>query len=303
MTKRVSIGLPTYNRPDLLHAALASLTAQTHRELEIIVSDNASPGPQVRELVAALAQRDPRIRYLRHATNQGAAANFKSVLTAATAPYFMWAGDDDLWEPTFVAHCLGLLAANPDAQMAFGGIDNINTGGDTIRTYPGFSRFTSTGDRARDIALFIADPDVLGKPNLIYGLYRREALAAVVAECWDTAQFASYGGDMVLVFAFVCRHPIVASDEVLVHKRVLTASMEAPVTRDPETILPPPGELVSFVRRHLAVTPDSATRAITARAFRQRLVRQTARAAGSAAFWQAAASAGGRRLARLAGRN
>jgi len=30
MQHRVSIGLPTYNRPDLLRAAVASLAAQTH---------------------------------------------------------------------------------------------------------------------------------------------------------------------------------------------------------------------------------------------------------------------------------
>ena len=47
----VSIGLPTYNRPENLEKALKCITNQTYKNIEIIVSDNASPNYKVQEIV------------------------------------------------------------------------------------------------------------------------------------------------------------------------------------------------------------------------------------------------------------
>jgi len=38
----VSIGLPVYNGEDYLEEALESIAAQTHRNYEVVISDNAS---------------------------------------------------------------------------------------------------------------------------------------------------------------------------------------------------------------------------------------------------------------------
>ena len=42
----VSVGVPVYDRPELLKRRLANIVGQTYRNLEIIVSDNASPKNQ-----------------------------------------------------------------------------------------------------------------------------------------------------------------------------------------------------------------------------------------------------------------
>ena len=47
----VSIGIPTYNRPAELQQVLKCLTAQTYKNLEIIVSDNASKDSSTQEMV------------------------------------------------------------------------------------------------------------------------------------------------------------------------------------------------------------------------------------------------------------
>lgn len=301
MHRRVAIGLPTYNRPDLLRKAVESLQAQTYRNLDILISDNASPDSRVRTTIEQLAAHDPRIRYLRRPRNEGPAANFKAVFRDADAPYFMWASDDDLWDPHFVERCLGLLDAHPDAQMAFAGIDNINLNGVVVRTYPGFSRHTSTGDRSADALRFIAEPEILGKANLIYGLYRMDALRAVVEACWDNAGFDRWGGDVVLVFAFISRHPIVGTDDVLLHKRVPTTSPQPLHIRDPRTYLVSPLHLLSFVRRHQEVAPDAATASMTAAAFRRRFLGNYLCAARNRDFWRALIELGDKRLSRLVG--
>lgn len=107
----LSIGLPVYNGGADLAAALASLLAQSFADFELIIADNASTDSTGATCRAAAA--DPRIRYIRHAENRGAEANFAFVLAEARAPLFMWAAADDHWSPDFAARCVGFLDANP----------------------------------------------------------------------------------------------------------------------------------------------------------------------------------------------
>ena len=43
----VSVGIPTYNRPEGLRRTLECITKQTYKNLEIIVSNNCSSGPEI----------------------------------------------------------------------------------------------------------------------------------------------------------------------------------------------------------------------------------------------------------------
>ena len=55
---RVSIGIPTLNRPDLVKAALSTVLSQSHRDLEVMVVDNGS----THETIDALHElSDPRV--------------------------------------------------------------------------------------------------------------------------------------------------------------------------------------------------------------------------------------------------
>jgi len=105
----VSVGIPTYNRPAGLRRVLECITSQTYRNLEIIVSDNASPDPDVENIALELASRDARIQYHKHNENKGHEYNFKFVLRQAHGEYFMWAADDDEWEPNFIEVCMDAM--------------------------------------------------------------------------------------------------------------------------------------------------------------------------------------------------
>ena len=61
----VGIGLPTHNGEPFIAQALESLLAQEHRELEIVVSDNASTD-RTPEIVRDFMRRDSRIRLERN---------------------------------------------------------------------------------------------------------------------------------------------------------------------------------------------------------------------------------------------
>lgn len=114
---RVTIGLPVYNGDAFLANAIDSLLAQTYRDFELIISDNASTDG-TETICRDRAARDARVRYVRHEVNHGAMRNFNCVVEMARGEYFKWAAHDDMHEPQFVERCVEALDRHPDVVLA-----------------------------------------------------------------------------------------------------------------------------------------------------------------------------------------
>ncbi len=84
--------MPTYNRPDFLAEAVASVMAQTITDFECIIVDDASPTP-------VAPPEDPRFRVMRHTENGGHLASLNTGLAAATGTYVAFLDDDDMYMP------------------------------------------------------------------------------------------------------------------------------------------------------------------------------------------------------------
>lgn len=107
----VSIGIPCYNARETIEATLTDVLAQDHQRLEVIVSDNGSQDGTV-DLCRRIAAGDGRVQLVEHRQNRGWQANFREVLTRASADYFMWLGADDRIAPRFVSANLSNLLAD-----------------------------------------------------------------------------------------------------------------------------------------------------------------------------------------------
>src|SRR5213076_1335599 len=70
----VSIGLPVFNGEKYLDEALRSILAQSFRDFELIICDNASTD-QTRAICEGYAAIDPRIRYYRSENHIGGGRN------------------------------------------------------------------------------------------------------------------------------------------------------------------------------------------------------------------------------------
>ena len=116
----VTIGLPTYNRPDGLQKCLEYICKQTYTNLEIIISDNCSTDERVQQIIKAFTLKDSRIRALRQPVNAGLEENFNIVFANATANYFIWMSDDDYFDDNYVAACVQFLEKNPDHVLCSG---------------------------------------------------------------------------------------------------------------------------------------------------------------------------------------
>jgi glycosyltransferase involved in cell wall biosynthesis len=165
----VSVGIPTFNRPDGLRRTLEQVRSQSYRHLEIVVSDNASTDERVWPLIQNAIGEDFRIRAFRQDTNLGLYGNFKFVLGQATGEYFFWAPDDDEWDPSFVQRCVTALqvssvsAVMPQFELLFRKAGRREPG-----TLPPLQ-----GEPFRDLCEFLVDT----QPNLIFAMYRRSAIA------------------------------------------------------------------------------------------------------------------------------
>lgn len=115
----ISVGLASYNRPDLLRRAIQSVLSQTYTNLEILISDNASSNPKVREVIEEFSRADVRIRCFFHPENQGAFFNFSSLLNEARGKYFIWLADDDYWGCEFVENLIS-RSVKSGAALTYG---------------------------------------------------------------------------------------------------------------------------------------------------------------------------------------
>ncbi|HET7513107.1 MAG TPA: glycosyltransferase, partial [Chthoniobacterales bacterium] len=65
MTPRVSITIPTFNRPAYLEEAIESALAQTYPEIEVLVFDNGTM-PETLEVAERAARHDERVIFRRN---------------------------------------------------------------------------------------------------------------------------------------------------------------------------------------------------------------------------------------------
>ncbi|NOS78022.1 MAG: glycosyltransferase [Nitrospira sp.] len=114
-TPKVSVIIPTYNRPDRLRTALASVLAQEYRDFQIIVvNDGATP---VEPVIAAF-NHDGRITLINHDRNRGLAASRNTGLRHATGTYVCYLDDDDRFLPDHLRTLVTQLETG-DCKIAY----------------------------------------------------------------------------------------------------------------------------------------------------------------------------------------
>lgn len=106
----ISIGVTTYDRPELLRECLASILAQTYENIEVIVANDFVEIPVTFDSLGL--KPDDRVRIVNHPKNIGAYKNNHFLLAAARGDWFTWLADDDLMHADFLGIAHGVFAAN-----------------------------------------------------------------------------------------------------------------------------------------------------------------------------------------------
>ena len=108
---KVSIGMPVRNGAKTIEKAINSILAQTFKDFELIISDNASDD-ETANICQRFANKDARIYYIRQIKNIGLYGNFNFLLSNAKGKYFMWAAHDDWRSPEFLEVNVSALESN-----------------------------------------------------------------------------------------------------------------------------------------------------------------------------------------------
>jgi glycosyltransferase involved in cell wall biosynthesis len=114
----VSVVVPVYNRRELVRGAIESVLAQTRRDWELILVDDASdddPGSVLSEY------RDDRLRSVRRSKNGGVSAAQNTGLDAATGRYVAFLHSDDVWRPERLARLVPVL---DEGSVVVGGVES-----------------------------------------------------------------------------------------------------------------------------------------------------------------------------------
>jgi glycosyltransferase involved in cell wall biosynthesis len=123
--------MPVYNGAVFMRETIDSLLAQTYRDFELIISDNASTD-ETQAICEQYAARDPRVRYIRQDVNRGLCWNWNHVFEVSRGSYFKWTACDDLYDSRFLECTVGILDSHPDVAWCHTLSIHIDTKGKPV---------------------------------------------------------------------------------------------------------------------------------------------------------------------------
>lgn len=204
MTK-VSIGVPVFNGADRLDDALYGLRRQSHGDLEILISDNASTDATP-EVIARHVAEDARIRAVRQTENIGPIPNFQAVAEAATGDAFLWRAHDDLCSEDFVAR---LLARAGDVDLVVPRTTRLRIGAPRKLQRPAAgAELGDAGARLRASAA-----------GWFYGLWRREHACQTISRVLRDYPHV-WAFDHLMIFPSILSGRIAAAEDAVFFHRL-----------------------------------------------------------------------------------
>ena len=131
----VSVLMSVYNGAPTLEKAAASVLAQTYRNLELILCDDASTDDTWR-IMQRIAAQDARVTVFQNKTNRGLGASLNGCLSRAGGEYIARQDADDISDPDRIERTMDFLLSS-GAPYAACGVRVFDDGGVwSTRQYP-----------------------------------------------------------------------------------------------------------------------------------------------------------------------
>lgn len=94
----VSVIMPTYNAGKFLADSIDSILRQTHKNLELLITDDASTDAETIRILKSYACKDPRVNVLFQKENRGPGYARNQSIARAQGRYIAFCDSDDRWE-------------------------------------------------------------------------------------------------------------------------------------------------------------------------------------------------------------
>nr|MBV6630660.1 glycosyltransferase family 2 protein [Oceanococcus sp. HetDA_MAG_MS8] len=156
---KVTVIIPTHNRAHLLRRSVMSVLGQTHRDIELIVIDDASTDatPEVLGKID-----DSRLTVLRNTQNHGAAAARNKGIAIASGQYLCFQDDDDYWLAEKIQRQLQALEKSPGTRWCLAAYVRLTAKG---AVYVGGSFYEKQVDYTRGIGHGGPEWSLITTPN------------------------------------------------------------------------------------------------------------------------------------------
>ena len=109
---RVSVVMTTYRSAAHVGPAIASILAQSWRDLELLVVDDASDDDTC-DRIEAIARSDPRVRLIRRDCNAGTYVAKNAGIAEARGAFVALCDSDDWWHPLHLERHLAVMLDRP----------------------------------------------------------------------------------------------------------------------------------------------------------------------------------------------
>jgi teichuronic acid biosynthesis glycosyltransferase TuaG len=128
-TPLVSIIIPLYNGERFIAQTIESVLAQTYRNIEVIVVDDASTDGGC-DIVRRYSTEDSRLRLIPSETNFGGPARPRNIgIEASRGEFITFVDADDVWKPHKLQTQLDFFSQYPDIDMVYSPAEIIDEHG------------------------------------------------------------------------------------------------------------------------------------------------------------------------------
>jgi glycosyltransferase involved in cell wall biosynthesis len=115
----IDVMVTCFNYGHFLRECVESVLAQSHRDLRMVIVDDASTD-DTSAVCDELAARDSRVEILRHPVNRGHIPTYNECIAMARDDYLLVLSADDFLLPGALARAIEVLDAQPDVGLAHG---------------------------------------------------------------------------------------------------------------------------------------------------------------------------------------
>src|SRR3989344_9465085 len=131
---KVSVVIPTHNRPELLKRAVNSVFSQTYKDFEIIVVDD---GLEKRGDDVMDSFNDSRLKYIQHPEEKGGSAARNTGIKNASGEFIAFLDDDDEWLPEKLEIQIAQFESTPrNVGFCFSAVENVYNDRKYVTTVP-----------------------------------------------------------------------------------------------------------------------------------------------------------------------
>lgn len=123
--EKINILMATYNGRLYLRKQLDSILNQTFKDFRLLISDDASTDSTLK-ILKEYEEKDKRVEIYGHQENIGITANFEFLIGKVRSEYFMFADQDDVWEPDKIEKTFNKMQET-DSDMVYTNLEVTNS--------------------------------------------------------------------------------------------------------------------------------------------------------------------------------